>query len=297
VSLRTAVRAPAKVNLSLRVLRRRTDGYHDLDTLFQAIDLYDEVEVELVGGGVSLSVERAADLGPEESNLAHRAASAFIEAAGAETGVRVRLTKHIPVGAGLGGGSSDAAAVLRCLSALIPGVGASRLAEIGAVLGSDVPFFLGESPLARGRGRGELLQPLDPLPPTDLVLVSPPVRVSTAEAYRALADNRAAGMERPDPVAAPVATSWNDPTAVSINDFEPLMAASHPEIAGALASLLSVGASLARMTGSGSTCFGLFDDREAAERAAEALAEETGWPCVAARTLEAFPPVRVVERA
>ena len=148
--------APAKVNLLLRVLGLRADGFHDLDTLFQAVGLCDEVVVALSGGGIELAVE-GPDVGPVEENLAYRAAKAFLDAEGAaaRVGVDILLRKRIPAGAGLGGGSSDAAAVLRCLDALrarpFP---RSKLVRIGAALGSDVPFFLGDGALARGRGRG-----------------------------------------------------------------------------------------------------------------------------------------------
>jgi len=292
VGRRATILAPAKINLALRVLGRRPDGYHDIDTLFQAIDLCDEVEVRLTADGVSVEVE-GADLGPREENLAYRAATRFMEEARADAGVRVRLSKRIPVGAGLGGGSSDAAAVLRCLAGLIGGVGEPRLRELGAELGSDVPFFLGESPLSRGQGRGEVLEPLPALPATDLVLVSPPVRVSTAEAYGALASSRAGtapGMDARGHTA--VLCTWRDLAAIARNDFEPVMTVAHPEIAGALAALRSAGASAVQMTGSGSTCFGLFADTAAANQAAEGLRGELGATCTAARTLVALPVTR-----
>jgi len=289
LSGRAKVLAPAKINLALSVLRKRPDGYHDIDTLFQAIDLCDEVEVELAGPGVSLEVEGSADLGPEEQNLAHRAAASFLAAAGSDAGVRVRLTKRIPVGAGLGGGSSDGAAVLRCLAALVGGVGADKLRKIGSDLGSDVPFFLGASPMARGRGRGELLQALEPLPVADLVVVSPPVHVSTADAYRALAR----GVEDAATKRELVMPVWTDAPEVAVNDFQPVVARAHPEITRALEGLRAAGARLALMSGSGSSCFGLFEDRVGAEAAAARLQEETGWPCLAARTLEAFPRVEL----
>ena len=284
------VLAPAKINLALRVLRKRPDGYHDIDTLFQAIDLSDEVEVELgaEGAPIELEVVGGSDLGPAERNLAHRAASAYLAAAGSDVGVRIRLVKRIPVGAGLGGGSSDAAAVLRCLAALVGGVGADKVREMGANLGSDVPFFLGVSPMARGRGRGELLQALEPLPAADLVIVSPPVHVSTADAYRALSPRLGEGASAKRELRLPV---WSDAPEVAVNDFQPVISEAHPEVARALAALRAAGARLALMTGSGSACFGLFADNSEAEAGAARLAGETGWPCVAARTLESFPAV------
>ena len=135
------VRAPAKINLLLRVLGLRADGFHELETLFQAIDLTDELTVELAGDSVDLEVA-GTDAGPVTHNLAFRAAEAFRLAADLHSGVRILLTKNIPTGAGLGGGSSDAAAVLRALNHLTGGaVAAEALLAIGADLGSDVPFF------------------------------------------------------------------------------------------------------------------------------------------------------------
>ena len=293
MSSRATILAPAKVNLALHVYGRRSDGYHEIDTLFQAIDLCDEVEVELRGEGVVVEVE-GADLGPQEENLAYRAAVRFAEAAGSEQGVRVRLAKRIPHGAGLGGGSSDAAAVLRCLSELLGGVDAPRLQAIGAALGSDVPFFLGDSPLARGMGRGEVLQELPPLPAADLVLLSPPVHVATAEAYGALAASRVGDSAAGDPRGLVSLGTWRELGTVAENDFEPVMAGSHAEIGRALAALRAEGARPALMTGSGSTCFGFFSGAAAAKEAAATLAADLGWPSIAVRTLDRLPDVRRV---
>jgi len=142
--------APAKVNLSLRVLARERSGYHQLETLFCALELRDEIEIERGGGALSLQVE-GAELGPPEENLVHRAAVAFHDAAGIRPDTRIRLRKRIPAGAGLGGGSSDAAATLAALNALHGApLGPTHLLRLGAELGSDVPFFLcGSSGTAR----------------------------------------------------------------------------------------------------------------------------------------------------
>ena len=290
---RARVLAPAKVNLVLRVFDRRPDGYHEVDTVFQAIDLCDEVEVELGREGVRLDVEGAEHLGPEEENLAYRAAAALLREVAPSRGARVRLTKRIPVGAGLGGGSSDAAAVLRCLAELIGGSQPARLRALATELGSDVPFFLGESPLARGRGRGELLEPLRPLPPTHLVLVSPRVHVSTAGAYAALAEVRAGqapSVEGPDHVAP---ATWPEMGSLLHNDFEPVISAAHPEVRRALSALRASGAAGCLMSGSGSSCFGLFQDAGAARKVAEELASRPAWTCTAVQTLAAMPPVVV----
>ena len=285
---RATVLAPAKINLALRVLGERPDGYHDIDTLFQAIDLFDEVEVELCGDDVELEVE-GADLGPKEQNLAFRAASRFLGEAAPGLGAAVRLLKRIPHGAGLGGGSSDAAAVIRCLAELTEGVPSTRFNEIGAELGSDVPFFLGDSPLARGRGRGELLESLPALPAAELVLVSPPVHVDTSQAYSALSADRGEVTSLLEDSAPLALGSWEDLGAVARNDFEPIVARDHREIGRALTALRRAGATVASMTGSGSSCFGFFPDASSAEAAAEGLAADLGWACRVVRTLDALP--------
>jgi 4-diphosphocytidyl-2-C-methyl-D-erythritol kinase len=282
--------ASAKVNLRLRVLGRRADGYHDLDTLFQAIDLADDVLVELGGEGIGLDV-RGADLGPAADNLAYRAAARLAEAVGYGGGIKVGLTKRIPAGAGLGGGSSDAAAVLRCLARLL-GLGEDdpRIRATAEALGSDVPFFLSGSPLARGTGRGEILERLSPLPTADMVLVSPSVHVSTAAAYAALAATRRAGADGggvAEPFSAP--RSWEDVAAGATNDFDPVIRSAHPEIGQALAALRSRGARFALMSGSGSSVFGSFASTEEAQRVASELSDTLAWPCVAVRTRTSMP--------
>jgi len=292
VNSTAVVAAPAKVNLRLRVLGKRADGYHDIDTLFQAIDLADEVCVRLGGTGVRLAVA-GADLGPTEDNLAFRAAARLMAEARFEGGCEIHLAKRVPAGAGLGGGSSDGAAVLRCVARLL-GVaeGDARLARVAAELGSDVPFFLGPSALARGRGRGERLEPIAPLPAADFVVVSPPVHVSTAAAYRALTSSRR-GMVRALEPDAGVPRSWTEVAAIAANDFQSVIEQAHPEIHRALEALEATGSSFAAMSGSGSSVFGHFDDRANAERAAGDLTRELGWPCRAVRTLEVMPDLRI----
>lgn len=279
------IRAPAKVNLYLEVGERRPDGFHEIDTLFQAVSLWDEIRVERVPSGVTLAVV-GPDLGPMEANLAFRAARAFLAETETPEGVRMELTKGIPAGAGLGGGSSDAAAVLRAMNALWGGpLASARLGEIGASLGSDVPFFLGTSALARGRGRGEILGSVPPLPVADVVLVLPPVHVATAWAYTALGrQTGAGGTDAPGaPFAAPV--RWEQVAALARNDFQEVVASAHPEVRGSLDALRASGARPAMLSGSGAACFGVFAGEAAAVAAAAALTEALGWPARAVRTL------------
>ncbi len=286
------VDAPAKVNLFLRVLGRRADGYHELETVFQAVALGDRLVLTLTPSGIDLVVD-GPDLGAPERNLAVRAARAFFDASDQPVGVRIELTKRIPAGAGLGGGSSDAAAVLRGLSALVPGgPGPEALERIGAALGSDVPFFLGASPLAIGRGRGELLESLEPLEERAAVLVLPPVHVATGVAYTALDEQRDTGIgpadtERRLPGAAP--SGWEDVAARAHNDFETVVPMRYPEVSRALAALSATGGRPTLLSGSGAACFSLFSEPEAAQRAAEDLSDTLRWPVVATHTLLRLP--------
>jgi 4-diphosphocytidyl-2-C-methyl-D-erythritol kinase len=285
---RVALEAPAKVNLFLRVLGPRPDGYHEIDTLLQSIDLADDVRVELGGEGIDLVVD-GPWLGPPESNLAYRAAAAFREASGLEAGVRIDLAKRIPAGAGLGGGSSDAAAVLACMAALTGFGDRDALSALGAELGSDVPFFLCGSPLARGSGRGEVLEPLPSLPVAHVVVVTPPVHVVTAEAYTDLAESR----RTEDPLARRAQTAlprdWGEVARVAVNDFEAVIAERHPEVRRSLDALVEAGARMVLLSGSGAGSFGVFDDASSAGAASAAISNELGWPAVATMTRSEIP--------
>ena len=266
------VPAPAKVNLRLRVHGREPSGFHPIETVFCALDLADEVEVELTGGeSVRLDLE-GPDLGPPERNLAVRAAEALLREAGLRQGVRIALRKRIPAGGGLGGGSSDAAAVLRALDRLLPGaVSSGALHGLAATLGSDVPFFLAGSPLAAGLGRGDVLTPLPGLPAAPVVLAIPPFGIATGEAYGWLdADrgDRAAGASLE---AVPPPASWEDAAREAVNDFEGSVYRRHPVLGRVRDALRAAGARIALLSGSGSTVFGIFGSGDAAARAARAV--------------------------
>jgi len=277
------VEAPAKVNLFLRVLAREEGGYHQLETLFQALELRDTLTLTPVsrgcaGGslepregwvdGVGLEVE-GAELGPLRENLVHRAARMALEAAGdrgPDPGwdLHIRLRKRVPHGAGLGGGSSDAAATLTGVNRLLGGVlSPDQLLSLAGRLGSDVPFFLCSSPLALGWGRGTRLLPLPPLPSRRLLLAVPPFSVSTPEAYRALAEFRAAGgtgrdagdgvrLLSPDSLG-----SWAGIRGLAENDFHKPVFRLHPELPALLHALAEVGEGPTLLSGSGSALFTL----------------------------------------
>lgn len=181
---RVTLRACAKLNLTLLVLGKRPDGYHELETLFEKIDLADEVAVALTDEpGIRLQTDAA--LPTDERNLAYRAAAAVLKQLPSPPGVAIQLTKRIPIGAGLGGGSSDAAAVLRALRELLPRpkLSSMRLQKIARELGADVPFFLVDANFAVGRGRGDVCERLPAAQRFWHVVATPPVALSTAEVY------------------------------------------------------------------------------------------------------------------
>jgi 4-diphosphocytidyl-2-C-methyl-D-erythritol kinase len=290
--------APAKVNLLLRVLGRRADGFHELETLFQAIGLYDELTLEVTDRpGVALEVE-GADLGPVDENLAARAARLFMERVVPRGGVRIGLRKAIPAGAGLGGGSSDAAATLRGLEMLFGrALPQSERHDLAARLGSDVPFFLGPGGYALAGGRGERLQPLAPLPGAEVVLGLPPVTVATGPAYGLLASARAAGATAPPaPVLGREAPGdWNRVAEVAANDFEEVVCAAHSEVARALAAVRAGNPVLSMLSGSGGAVFAVHATHEAARAAiAQARRSAPASRFVVVPTLDRIPDPRPV---
>lgn len=256
---------PAKVNLVLRVLAREADGMHTLETVFCRIDLADTVVVERVDAGIALTVE-GAECGPPEENLAWRAAESVLAQTGRRFGVRVHLTKRIPVGAGLGGGSSNAAQVLLAVNALAGNaVPPAELLHAGARLGADVPFLMSDAPLALGWGHGTRLLTLPPLPPRPMLLVVPDVGVSTAAAYGWLDAARHQGHDRGAVLLDPgVLGTWSDLARIGGNDFEAPVFAQHPGLREGFGALAATHPLLCRMSGSGSALFAVY--RTEAER-------------------------------
>ncbi len=287
--IRLVARAPAKVNLVLRVGPSRADGYHDLESLMVPLDLADAVDVQVRrgrAGPVSCRVPGRPDLdGP--ANLAARAAEAFRARFGVGDAVAIRIAKRIPGTAGLGGGSSDAAAVLRCLARAYGVRDRDALAEVGLGVGSDVPFFLGAGP-AWASGRGERLRPAR-VPPLHLVLLYPPdpaLAIRAADAYAWLDADRSRAPPWPPPrTGRPFRSSdlANDLQAPCFRRRPPL---------GRLPGLLEErGARAAIMSGSGPTVFGVFACREAARAAADARAGDAAVDVIIGRTLRRMPGV------
>ncbi len=290
--------APAKVNLSLRVLERMPDGFHRLETLFQAVDLQDSLTVTTIPGSHVVLETPGADVGPVEDNLVTRAVRAFRAATGTETGVEIRLDKRIPAGAGLGGGSSDAGAMLRLLNRLHgDGLAPEALQALGATLGADVAFFAGEAGYALGEGRGESLRALPGLPPRTLVLGLPPVHVPTGPAYGALARLRQGSVTPAGVLGGDAPTDWPAVRSLAVNDFEAVVPPAHPPVDAALGALRAdQGVLLALLSGSGGAVFGLPRPGEA-EAVVGRLRErlrEVRW--LTAATLDRLPAPAEVDR-
>jgi len=264
------IEAPAKLNLSLRVLRRREDGFHEIDSLMVRLPgLCDRIVIEEAAEDGFECGE--AELPRDGSNLVLRAREAFREATGEDRPLAIRLEKRIPHGAGLGGGSSDAAATLRGLDELCAtGLGEARLRELAASIGSDVPFFLGP-PVARVGGRGERIEPGPELPELRVVLLKPGFAVSTPEAYGRWRDSR----ELPGVDYAPQRFPWGE----LVNDLERPVFEKHLFLAEMKEWLRRrEGGAGALMSGSGSTMFALVDgDGEGVVEAAREALDPTLW--------------------
>jgi 4-diphosphocytidyl-2-C-methyl-D-erythritol kinase len=276
VSLR--IPALAKVNLFLRVLTREENGYHGIETLLCLISLADTVQVERVDGrGVTIAVI-GTDVGAPEQNLAVRAAKAALDSVGHPFAIHVTLTKHIPVRAGLGGGSSDAAAALHAVNRLAQdAVPRHELLQIAARLGSDIPFFVTGAPLALAWNRGERMLRLPPLPAAPALLLTPPVPVATADAYGWL-DAARDSLARRGAVALDLnsLSGWGDVARMAGNDFESPIFGRHAEIRAAFEALVATRPLLCRMTGSGSTLFSIYRNTRDREDAMMMLGRKHG---------------------
>jgi 4-diphosphocytidyl-2-C-methyl-D-erythritol kinase len=259
--------APAKINLGLHILRKRQDGFHDLESVFLRIGWSDTLSAELADG-LSLTCTDPS-VPTDDENLVLRAAHCLRDSAGSHSGARLHLDKHIPSGAGLGGGSSDAASTLMLLEGLWNlDVKPDELARIGASIGSDVPFFLGGK-AALVRGRGEIIEPLPQYDfPFSLVVVKPEISVPTREAYQQVVPRSI------DRLALKEVVTSNDPDRWRrelVNDFEVSVFATYPGLSQLKAALYRSGALYASLSGSGSAVFGVYEKPGQAEAAAHCL--------------------------
>jgi 4-diphosphocytidyl-2-C-methyl-D-erythritol kinase len=259
---RASVPSLAKINLDLRVLFKRTDGFHELRTIFQTISLADRIEIEYTPASrTRLSIAGNVDI---PDNLILRAAEAVMRSAKVKGEVRFMLDKQIPLGGGLGGGSSNAAAVLLGLPVLLGRyIPLEKLHALAAELGSDVPFFL-YGGTALGLGRGTEIYPLADIPAVNGLLAAPGIHVSTPDAYRIL--------NRPDGGAAPAGyfnpADWQ---ARGVNDFEPAVYHQNPKLKAVANRLKRAGAATVRMSGSGSSIFGVFSEENVQQEALQRL--------------------------
>lgn len=253
------VDTPAKVNLFLQVLRRRPDGYHDINSLFQAVTLFDTLKFSVTASdGVTIRLQPGIELPVDKSNLITRAYHLIRERFGLSRGLQVVLRKMIPVSAGLGGGSADAAAVILACNLLFDlGLSCREMARLGSNIGSDIPFFFAGGQ-ALVSGRGEVIR--ESTFPTDyrMILVTPELAIATTDSYSAL--KRGLTTSKP-PFSLPRCRTFDDLIAslrLVGNDFEEVQFRSHPVLGEIRDELLRCGALLTRMSGSGSTVFGIF---------------------------------------
>ena len=272
--------APAKVNLYLEILGKRPDGYHELQTLMHRVDLGDEMEISLEGQGIKL-VADGKGIPEGMENLACRAAQVFFEELGIQRGLKIRLKKRIPVAAGLGGGSSDAATVVMGLNDLLEtGWAQDRLMALGMKIGADVPFFIFQKPALAG-GIGERLTPVGFPEPIWFLMLIPPFPISTAWAYATYERLSNKGKE---PI--PLKDSYVDITEilpVMRNDLEAAAFLMFPQIRRMKEELLAKGAQGALMTGSGPVTYGIFSSKKEAEQTEKVITLPTGWKTIICR--------------
>lgn len=275
---RVRVRSLAKINLDLRVLHKRPDGYHELRTIFQTVSLADTLDVEFERGRTRIDIKSDFNI---PGNIIEKAADRVLEATGRTGRVGFVLQKRIPLGGGLGGGSSNAAAVLLSLPPLLgKPLPLPKLIELASELGSDVPFFL-LGGTALGLSRGTELYPLPDSPARPALIVCPEIHSSTAEAYAALGRKESPSSPR-EILNNFQQLVWTTPQGPGMgaarfeNDFEEVVFRLHPQLKSIQRKLLRQGAAEARMSGSGSSIFGIFEDRALRDRAAEAFRSDTG---------------------
>ncbi len=259
------VKAHSKINLTLNVVGQRPDGYHDVDMIMQTLELGDVVTVNKTLSGIEVS--GTGSIAYDESNLAYKAAKLFFDVTGIRGGASVYIEKNIPVCAGMAGGSTDCAAVLKCLNAIYgKPLSTKSLIAISARLGADVPYCIAGG-TARAQGIGEKLTPLKPFGDVAVVVVKPCISISTPWAYRSLDHDN---MDHPDTEAAAEAIERGERNAVyglMGNSFEKSIFRKYPEIESIKQRLIAFGADGALMSGSGSTVFGIFEDEARAKEA------------------------------
>ena len=264
------IRSPAKINLTLRILRKRADGYHELQTILHKISLYDEIELRLSSQpGIAVTIDDPT-IPCDARNLAYQAAHALLQSARISIGISIHIKKKIPVGAGLGGGSSNAAAVLKGLNKLLGcNLTNSSLRKLGVALGADVPFFVYPKNTARAGGIGERLSPVTLERPLWFIVLYPGFSVATAWAYRnyKILTNKAKHIKLLSSIR-----DIRQVLPILVNDLEQVVVEQYPEIQKIKNGLIKAGAYGSLMSGSGSSVFGIFPDEKRAQKALSKLA-------------------------
>lgn len=271
------VQAHAKVNLFLRVLARESSGYHQIETAFALLELADELIVRRTDAGIALDVDGGGpDLGPADENLAARAARLILDATGNRFGVAITLKKRIPARAGLGGGSSDAAASLHAVNALSGNaVPRQELMHFATRLGADVAFFAGGAPLAIAWGRGERLFRLPAPPSLPALIALPSIQVSTPDAYKWWDEqNPDPGPRGPVALDAEALASWGSIGRLGGNDFEATVFGKHPELRALYERMAQTGPLWVRMCGSGSAVAAVYKKERERDDAVQRLGEK-----------------------
>ncbi|MBN2223280.1 MAG: 4-(cytidine 5'-diphospho)-2-C-methyl-D-erythritol kinase [Deltaproteobacteria bacterium] len=274
--------SPAKVNYYLRVTGRRPDGYHDLVNVMCRVSLFDEISMTVGGAGIRVYADNP-DVPSDSTNSVYRAVRLLLETAKSTVGVDIRIKKHIPVQSGLGGASSNAAAVMARLNELL-GLGFTReeLIGLGIRIGSDVPFFLFGSP-AVATGKGEVLERVDGIADAWLVIVKPAGGISTREAYEKI--DLLLTEEKKHIIIPKFIATFGDLVGSMLNDFEPVAEAMLGEITDIKIKLIKLGALKAMLSGSGSAVFGVFTNEVTARRAYEELTTHSVWNAYIAKNL------------
>jgi 4-diphosphocytidyl-2-C-methyl-D-erythritol kinase len=257
--------SPAKINLALRILRKRSDGYHEIQTIVQQVSLYDEITLQIFHGNSIAITADDSKIPADSSNLAYRAAQLVLDHTKRSTGVSIHIKKRIPAGAGLGGGSSNAAATLKGMNTLLAcNLSNKDLQKLGITLGADVPFFLCGYTAACAEGIGEILQHFSVKMPLWFVIIFPGFSVSTAWAYGHY------NILTNQPKYNKFQNSIKDLQCVKsllTNDLEQVVVPQYPEIKKLKESLITAGACGSLMSGSGSSVFGVFQNEEQARQA------------------------------
>ena len=278
-------KAYAKINLTLDILGTREDGFHEVAMIMQSIGLHDDLDIEKKDTGIKLAIDNS-ELPADESNLCYKAAKLMFDEFNVKGGVKINLTKRIPMGAGLGGGSADAAAVIRGMNEIFSlNASPEKLADISAKIGSDIPFCItGGTQFATGRG--EILKRLPDFPKTYLTLIKPAFSVSTPHAYK-MYDNTPV-VRRPDNEGIIAALKNGDVKNIYSmmgNVLEAPIAKEYPEINEYKEIMIKEGAIFAQMTGSGSVVFAIAKDMRSANKIADAMKAKTSYEVFVTETI------------